>query len=123
MARGIDITSLDLFPSDISLLSGFRQSVFEFTCNSNQTWKHPTIKNFQFPIPDQVASINTVPGGEMNHKVTFHSDAQSYKDSLDLHVGLDAKTEAYGNYAFSVGYKKVKQEMIAFNKTIAEVGQ
>ena len=121
MSRGVDITTLDLFPTDLSLSSGFRQSLFDFTCDSASKWTHPSIANFQFPIPDQIAAVNTVPGGALNDKLTIHRDLNTYKKTLSVQVGLDANTIAYGDYSLSVGFKKIQEEILSSNQSIADV--
>lgn len=121
MSRGVDITSLDLFPSDLSLSSGFRQSLFEFTCDTGAKWTHPSIANLQFPVPDQISAVNTIPGGALNNKLTIHKDLSSYKKSLSVQAGLDVNTLAYGDYSLSVGYKTVQEQILSANTTIADV--
>lgn len=121
MSRGIDITRLDLFPSDLSVDIGLEQVLFDFTCDNAITWSHPTVKDFKFPLPDQIATVNTIPGGALNHKVTFHQDVQELKKTLGVHVGLDANTIQYGDYSLSVGYKRAQEQLLEHNETIVEV--
>lgn len=121
MSRGVDITTLDLFPSDFSLTSGFRQSLFDFTCDQETKWTHPSIANFQFPVPDQVAAVNTIPGGALNDKLELHKTLNTYKKTLSVQVGLDVTTGAYGDYSLSTGFKRVQEQILNSNQTIADV--
>ncbi len=121
MSRGVDITSLDLFPTDLSLASGFRQSLFDFTCDSGATWSHPSQSGFSFAVPDQVAAVNTLPGGALNDKLTVHKQLNSYKKALSVQVGLDVNTVVYGDYSLSVGYKNAQEQILESNATIYDV--
>lgn len=121
MARGIDITSLELFPEDISQSSGFRASLFDLTCDSGRKYKHPTIENFEFSVPDQIEAVNSVPGGKLNPKSSYHESIDEYKTSLSVKVGLDVNTVEYGDYSFSVGYNRAKDQILVQNQTVVEV--
>lgn len=121
MSRGVDITSLDLFPTDLSLASGYRQSLFDFTCDSGATWSHPSQAGLSFPVPDQVAAVNTVPGGALNDKLTVHKQVDSYKKQLSVQVGLDVNTVVYGDYSLSFGYKNAQEQILESNTTIYDV--
>ena len=121
MSRGVDITSLELFPYDISLTNGFRQSLFDFSCNSDLKWSHPSRPDLKYIIPDQVSSINSIPGGVYNQKTTFNQHLRDYKKSLSIQLGLDAPTGIYGDYSLSFGYKKFQETILASNQTTAEV--
>ena len=132
MSRGVDITSLDLFPLDLiaSSGSGFRQTLFDFTCTNDPTkakyWStHNGGTNGglgeRYPIPDQVSSLNTVPGGAMNNKLTIHSQVDSYKQTLAALVGVDVNTGTYGDYSLSASYKRIQEGILNSNQSIADV--
>ncbi|CAG2122933.1 unnamed protein product, partial [Medioppia subpectinata] len=74
-----------------------------------------------FDIPDQVDTINTLPGGVINTKASIIETSDDYKKSKAFDLGLDANTVAYGAYAISGGYKKAQEELVNSTKSIVEV--
>jgi hypothetical protein len=121
MTRGIDITTLDLFPADLAQSNGFQRNLFALTCNKARKWTHPFDKTLVFDIPDQIETINTLPGGVMNTKTTIYENVNDYKKSMSVNVGLGVNTVAYGAYSASGSYKKAQEDLSNSTKSIAQV--
>ena len=122
MARGIDITELDLFPTNLLQANGFRKTIMELTCDSQRTWKHPAdTQGVEYKLPDQVAGINTNPAGVLDTKVEISGDTTEIKKSWSVKVGLSVDTGSYGAYSASSGYKDVQENVYKNNRSVAEV--
>jgi len=62
LSRGVDITTLDLLPLDNSEANGFGRTLFSFTCDKGKRWVNPFNTALSYDVPDQVETINTIPG-------------------------------------------------------------
>lgn len=122
MSRGVDITRLELLPSDIRQTNGFKASLFEFTCNLNRTWKHPTMERTAYALPDQISAINSMPAGALNVKSHFHSSLREVKGSLGASVGIDANFH-FGSFSASASYKEARENIMKSNKSVVEVSK
>jgi len=91
MSRGVDITTLDLIPSNLLQPNDYKHVLFDFTCKHNRTWHHPIIVDYVYDQPDQVQSIMSVPAAAVNIKTSFHSTLKNYKESYAVKVGVNYK--------------------------------
>ena len=89
--------------------------------NLGRKWKHPFDSSLVFDIPDQIDTINTLPGGVLNTKTTLIETVDDYKKSMSVDMGLDVNTVAYGAYSASGSYKKAQENLINSTKSIVEV--
>jgi len=120
MSRGVDITTLDLIPSNLLQPNGYKHVLFDFTCKHNRTWHHPTIVDYVYDQPDQVQSIMSVPAAALNIKTSFHSTLKDYKESYAVKVGVNYK---FGVFSASGEYSQAREDMISSNESIVEVGR
>ncbi|XP_054155501.1 perivitellin-2 67 kDa subunit-like [Oppia nitens] len=121
LVRGIDVSKLDMFPTDLAQTGGFQRSVVSLTCNEGKKWTHPYDKSIVFDIPDQVSAVNTIPGGVVNTKTAFIESTEDFKQTSAVDVGLDINTIQYGAYSLSSGYKKAQENLINSTKSMLEV--
>ncbi|KAI2806882.1 hypothetical protein BLOT_008841 [Blomia tropicalis] len=120
MSKGIDVTSLDLFPSDIAQPGGFRQSIFEFTCKEGKTWKHPSFSNREYSWPDQVQSVTRIPAGSLSISTNFDENIDEVKKSMAAKVDLEVNAGTFGSFSGSTSYKEAKGHMLKTDKSVAE---
>src|SRR5699024_5701212 len=119
MARGVDITSLDLFPADLLGSNGFGRTLFEFTCNSNKKWSHPENSSHEFEIPDQIAGLNSLPSGALLVRTDFEQSMKQFKNWLAVNVGLDITAGLFGSFSASASYKESQEHIMRSNKSLA----
>ena len=120
MARGVDITTLDLFPTDLSFSNGFKAPLFEMSCDKRRRWSHPSNPSVFFELPDQVDAINTVPGGAMNINTQMHHDLDQYKRQMAHKIGLNGKMQLVGTFSGSPSYQSAQEQLLKSNKTAIE---
>ncbi|XP_075265079.1 perivitellin-2 67 kDa subunit-like [Convolutriloba macropyga] len=116
MTLGVDLTSVDFEPFDMSEPDGFRTPVIEFTCDKGKTWRNP-FNNITYQMPDQVWSIVNKPGSfkEVETKV--------YENIIDIKTErtIKAKVKKYwGLFSASASYKKLFNLMMKNQKVITE---
>lgn len=119
MARGVDITQLDLTPSDLTLDNGYKRTIVSFTCDGALKWT--TSDGTAYERPDQIAGANVQPAGQLRTSVDFSGDSEEYKRSRSLKVGLEVDTVKYGAYSASIGLQDVMENLYKHNKSVAEV--
>ena len=56
MVKGVDITTLDLVPLDLTSVDGYKSPIINFTCNRGQVIKMGQVK---YQKPDQVGGTST----------------------------------------------------------------
>ncbi|XP_071126454.1 perivitellin-2 67 kDa subunit-like [Mytilus edulis] len=112
---GVDITKLDLLPLDLGANDGFKNPVFDFTCDFETT---RTINNVQYNIPDQVWSVVNIPTGWLSSNIEIHKTSHAVKKSMGRKVDV-----GYGEGIFSASgsYKKVQDYITNSSKYIEEV--
>ena len=93
---------------------------FSFNCQGKK-WKHPFDPNLVFDVPDQIDTINTLPGGVLNTKTSLIETTDDYKKSMSVDVGLDVNTVEYGAYSASGSYKKAQENLVNTTKSIVQV--
>ena len=120
MALGIDITKLDLFPTNFHQTNGFMKPVLDFTYKNNSKWVDPSNDQVYYK-PDQVNAFNPLPSGNLEAKSQVSGDSQTYKDSMDAKVGLSVDTVEYGKYSASVSYKDVQEQVFKYDGSVSEV--
>ncbi|CAG2167414.1 unnamed protein product, partial [Oppiella nova] len=121
MVRGIDVTKLDLSPQDLAQSNGFQRALVSLTCTQGKKWQHPFDPTLVFDIPDQVDTINTLPGGVLNTKATLIETTEDFKKSKGFDLGLDVNTVAYGAYGVSGSFKQAQEDLVNSTKSIVEV--
>ena len=122
MARGIDITELDLFSTDLQQTNGFRNTIIDLTYDSGRKWKHPS-DSTEYNLPDQVAGIKANPAAALESNTAIITDYDDYKDWRLVKVGLQADKDSYGSFSSSVGLKEVQESLYKSNRIIAEVSR
>jgi len=121
MSRGVDLIDLDMYPSEMLLNNGFRHSLFDFTCDENRTWVHPAVQDApQWSVPDQITSINSVPGGSINQKTKFHRTLSEFKKNLAYQAGINLDIWL-GSFSVSGSYKEAREQILKKNQSMAEV--
>lgn len=121
MARGVDITELDLTPSDLQRANGYKRTIVAFTCDSDLKWA--TSDGAEYARPDQIAGANVLPAGQLRTTVDLSGDSEEYKRSRSLKVGLEVDTVKYGAYSASSGLKDVMESLYRMNRSVAEVSE
>ncbi|CAG2183749.1 unnamed protein product, partial [Oppiella nova] len=91
------------------------------TCIQGKKWQHPFDPTLVFDIPDQVDTINTLPGGVLNTKATLIETTEDFKKSKGFDLGLDVNTVAYGAYGVSGSFKQAQEDLVNSTKSIVEV--
>lgn len=117
MARGIDITKLDLHALRDD---GFRNTLIEFTCNDeNRKWSMGGVDK-EFWKTDQVAGANPHPGGTMVSETTISETSEDVKDSMAASVSLSVDT-LFGGFSASSSVKMSEESKFKKNSIVAEV--
>lgn len=106
MARGVDLTRLDL--TVISADDGFRNTLIDFTCKRGRLWSQPESDDTKWWWPDQVAGVNSVPGGTLLVTTTISEDTVEFKDSMKGKVTF-AVEGGLGSFSSSVSVKKAEE--------------
>ncbi len=124
MVQGINLNTLDFFPfgpKASNKPNGFLQSIFEFTCEKKQKWKHKTI-NATFDFPDQIQNLREISTGVLDVEVSIKQSLLSTKNELSVQAGLGA---GYAGFAFSASgaYKKAKECFIQKSKILSIVSK
>lgn len=121
MARGVDITTLDLFPTNLLSANGFGRTLFEFSCKGGNTWAHPENGDLAFDVPDQVAGLNSLPSGALIVRTDFEQSLKQLKGWLAANVGLDVGSGLFGSFSASSSYRESQEQIMKSNKSLAEV--
>jgi len=117
MLRGIDITTLDLMPSELTKSNGFNHPVMEFTCNTARKWSHPADPSILYDVPDQVETINSLPGGVVDYKNSLYHNNEDIKKSMSVNLGIEPVS---GMFSLSGSYAKGQQMILENVNSIAE---
>jgi hypothetical protein len=88
LIRGIDITELDLIPTELTHANGFNHPIMEFTCNNVRKWSNPSDPSILYDVPDQVETINSLPGGILDFKSHLYKNHEDVKKMMSVNVGL-----------------------------------
>lgn len=121
MARGVDITRLDLYPTDLSSsFSGFGRTLFEFTCSSTSTWSHHS-SELSFDVPDQIAGLNSLPSGGLLVRSDVQQSLRQFKNWLAVHVGVETGAALFGAFSGTASYREVQEVMLRENQSLVEV--
>ena len=88
MAQSVDITSLDLFSTELIDSNGHRDTLFELTCNKHKNWTDPAVANTIFNVPDQVLEINNRRFVSEEKNNYIYGSLRDFKKSMVDKVGL-----------------------------------
>lgn len=115
MFRGVDITTLDLFPSEPRSSNGFRRPLFAFNCpkDSNSSSFYP------INSPEEAVKLKQANG--LNIRL-LHKDLRDYKKFLAARVGLNSSLDYLGGFSDSASYNKIREEIFLSHKSVIEVG-
>ncbi|CAG2235934.1 unnamed protein product [Mytilus edulis] len=113
---GVDITKLDLLPLSLASNDGFRNPVFDYTCDFNIT---RNLDGIVYRIPDQVWSIVNIPSGLLDTRVEIHKNSHSFKRSLAAKVDIFGISK--GLFSASFTYKKVKSYFSSASKYVEDL--
>jgi hypothetical protein len=117
MLRGIDITTLDLMPSELTKSNGFNHPIMEFTCDTARKWSHPSDPSILYDVPDQVETINSLPGGVVDYKNSLYHNNEDIKKSMSVNLGIEPVS---GMFSLSGSYAKGQQMILENVNSIAE---
>ncbi len=122
MRIGYDLLNFDFFPMNEKSFYNYgqRKVILEWSCNENDTWKHP-INEIIYSKPDQIEQIKIVPQGSLDISVNIGSSLSEIKNSLEVQAGLSASYQGVGAFSASGGYKEARSNIIETNKVVALV--
>ncbi len=117
VSHGVDATTFDLFPPDLTEANGFVHTVFDFTCDQKKKWTNP-YTNQVYDLPDQVESIVKESGGQMDKKTDFHLTYQEYTHSKGSKCGIPGIP---GIFSFSKSSASIMENINAKERVLTEV--
>lgn len=120
MSRGIDLTTLDLFPANIRADFGFKKTLFEFNCSFNQTWQHPTVQTARLYSQPNYVTVNTMSAGKLSTDERFISSLFDFKLAMGTSVGIKVPLEI-GSFSASAGLKIALDFLLRENRSVIEV--
>lgn len=88
ISSGVDVSTLDILPVTTQFDKGFGRSILSYTCANNKKWKDP-FSNRIYNLPDQISSINELPGSIFEAKSSYNMDFESIKQSMAVDVGIE----------------------------------
>ncbi len=116
VSHGVDATTFDLFPPDLTTANGLVHTVFDFTCDQKKKWTNP-YTNQVYDLPDQVASIVKEDGSQMNQRVDFHINYQEYSHTKGSKCGLGLP----GIFGFSHSSSSIMESICGDERVLTEV--
>ena len=119
MARGIDITRLDL---NTLQDDSFRATLIEFSCeDEDRKWSMGGVDKV-FWKTDQVSGANPVPGGTMVSETVIAESSEELKNSMAAKVSLEADVPL-GGFSASAGVKMSEESKFQKKSLVAEVNK
>ncbi|KAH9387861.1 hypothetical protein TYRP_009059 [Tyrophagus putrescentiae] len=116
MARGIDITRLDL---NTLQDDSFRATLIEFSCeDEDRKWSMGGVDKV-FWKTDQVSGANPVPGGTMVSETVIAESSEELKNSMAAKVSLEADVPL-GGFSVSAGAKMSEESKFQKKSLVAE---
>lgn len=118
MARGVDVTSLDLVPMDASNSDdGYRGLLIKYTCRKDLT---RTLANVKYNQPDQISVVSEIPAGSMDSSVSVVKTANDARNSLSVNAGVDAATPKVA-FSASFSYEKMQSTLLQKSRKVETV--
>ncbi|XP_071106999.1 perivitellin-2 67 kDa subunit-like [Haliotis cracherodii] len=120
MRRGVDVTTLDLLPLDLTTSNpdGFKRPIIDFTCNLNLTWTDR--KKNTYDLPDQIWDILSVPGGWSHANEKIFKNYNEVKKTMAASAGISVGFK-YGMFSASGSYTKMQHTLTRTSQYIEEV--
>ncbi|CAG0897906.1 unnamed protein product [Darwinula stevensoni] len=120
MSRGVDVTQLDLTPMDTTGRDGFRQPIFNFTCDKGYRVNYAMGWGGGLESPDQVWGLTPSTGEWLPSRVRLYTSYQDAKAWMALAVGGDPTLATYG---FSAGdsYGRMQDSLLNGSRFVQEV--
>ncbi len=117
MARGIDITRLDL---NTLQDDAFVATLIEFSCeDEDRKWSMGGVDK-EFWKTDQVVGANPVPGGSMVSETIIAESSEELKNSMAAKVSLEVNVPI-GGFSASAGVKMSEESKFQKKSFVAEV--
>ncbi|CAG0903510.1 unnamed protein product [Darwinula stevensoni] len=117
MARGVDITQLDLTPLDFAGQDGFKRPLFDFTCDQG----HKIIlEKAEYQLPDQIWEVTHIPGGWLASNVRIYKSYQEIKGSMAFEVGGELSLKKFG-FSASRSYEHMQNTITNTSHYLEEV--
>ncbi|XP_075260242.1 perivitellin-2 67 kDa subunit-like [Convolutriloba macropyga] len=111
MSKGIDITELDLDDSK-GTTSGFKKSLFDFTCNVEHNY------SWTWAVPEQLSIIDKTPKNNFQVTTQVLRSFHDFKKRMARRSGL-ILTE--GMFSRNSQYRAVSRELIEYSTVITEI--
>jgi hypothetical protein len=115
LIRGIDITELDLIPTKLTHANGFNHPIMEFTCNKVRKWPNPSDPSILYDVPDQVETINSLPGGILDFESNLYKNHEEVKNTMSANVGLGYTP---GFFSVSGSYRQSQKAILKNVNTV-----
>ena len=117
LALGVDITTLSLDPLDFTEPDGYVAPVVDFTCSQGKMWRNPYNEQL-YQVPDQIASIVSVPGGWLNVVTKIYRKYSDVKREMSFSVGV---SYMFGLFSSSTTYKIMNRAITNKSMEISDV--
>lgn len=120
LAYSVDITELDLFPTDFFQRDGFKKPIIKLTCINNRKFRN-TYNNEVYSIPDQILGVFMTPSGKSRGEAKIYNTVSDIQESLAIEVGLDVTVPLYGSFSSSNTYKRIEQTLNSQDEFISSI--
>jgi hypothetical protein len=116
LTHGIDVTKFDLFPPDFTGDNGYGKPIFGFTCDKAKKWQN-SYTNETFDLPDQIDSIDMIPGGVLNKETEISINYQDSVRSTGQKLGISL----LGMFSFSRSHQKIMEKITTHHEVLTTV--
>nr|KAG5689273.1 hypothetical protein BaRGS_005281 [Batillaria attramentaria] len=117
MARGVDVTTLDMTPEDLSGDHGYKYPVIQLTCAQGKT---RTISGTLYELPDQIWTLSQIPGGLLSSVVEIFKTSKDIRRSMSSDVGGGLQLTTFG-FSASSSYKRMQHTVANTSSYIEHV--
>lgn len=117
MARGVDVTSLDVTPLDLTGEHGFKHPIVQYTCTEGKT---RIVDGVTYELPDQVWTVSQIPGGSLSSGVEILKTSKEVRSSMASEVGGGLQLSKFA-FSASTSYKRMQHTVTNTSRYIEYV--